>query len=362
VIPHFSVYDHLSIGVAITDTSFNIQLWNACIEDWTGWKREEVVNKSLFSLFPHLEERHYKARFDLLLETRAPVIFSWQVHGSFFPHRSDRERKRIQHVTATWITDPSGTPCILFSVEDRTEVSLRIKAARNKEKELQQAVKEKEFLMKELNHRVKNNLTMILGFISIQRDSFDDSRMIQALDDLDGRVRTFSALHEYLYKNDTADAISAPWYLEKVTGDLFVSMRKPGAKTELFLDVEPLFLKNKSALYIGLITVEALTNAVKYGMRSRTEGKVTVTLQTAQTKTGQGRIVLTIRDDGTGFTSQEIALAPAHPREMSKTESMGLKLIDILAREMGAKVERFNEKGAVICITFNPGIIAEQED
>ena len=344
---HFSVFDHLPIGVAITDVHFRVLFWNTSLELWTGWGRHEIIGESLLDRFPHLRETSYQARLDLLLETRSPLIFSHQLHGAFFPHRNPEENQRIQHVTVAFYSPAPDETSLIFSVEDRTELSLRIQTARIKERDLQQALKEKDFLMRELNHRVKNNLNMILSFIELQRGTTDDPVFLHGLDDLDGRIRSFSALHEALYRSDRADRIPLDQYLRSVTEDLFATMRRPHCKSELRYELESIAVRSKEALYLGLITVEALTNAVKYGIGKRDQGVVTIRCGHTEGERGKRGLILSIADDGPGFPES---------RSPHTADSLGLRLIETLAEELGAQLRRYNNPGAVISLTFSSDI------
>lgn len=344
---HFSVFDHLPIGVAITDLNFRVLFWNTSLEQWTGWGRHGMIGVSLLDRFPHLREKPYHGRLALLLETRSPLIFSHQLHGAFFPHRRTAEDQRIQHVTVTFYSLSSDESSLIFSVEDRTEVSQRIQAARMNERELQRALEEKDLLMRELNHRVKNNLNMILSFIELQRGTTADPVFLHGLDDLDGRIRSFSAIHEALYRSDRADWIPVDQYLRSVTEELFATMRRNGCKSELRYELENIAVRSKEALYLGLITVEALTNAVKYGIGKRETGMVTIHFGHTETGKGKRGLILSIADDGPGFLE---------PRSPHTADSLGIRLIEILAGELGAQVRRYNHQGAVISLTFSTDI------
>ncbi len=317
------------------------------MELWTGWGRHEMIGESLLDRFPHLREKTYQSRLDLLLKTRTPLIFSHQLHGSFFPHRRVGENQRIQHVTVTFYSPSPDETSLIFSVEDRTELSQRIQTARIKERDLQGALKEKDFLMRELNHRIKNNLNMILSFIELQRATTDDPAFLHGLDDLDGRIRSFSALHEALYRSDRADRIPVDLYLRNVTEELFATMRRPNCASELRYELESIAVRSKEALYLGLITVEALTNAVKYGIGSRNSGVVTIRWGHVETGNGTRSLMLSIADDGPGFPE---------PRSPHTADSLGLRLIETLAEELGAQVRRYNHGGAVISLTFSTDI------
>ncbi len=345
----FSAFDLVSIGVAVTDTSLRIRFWNTCLEDWTGRSRESVLDRPLADVLPQFAEKQYQSRLALLLESGAPLIFSHQLHGSLFTGRETPLQERVQHTTVTSFRDPENIPYLLFSVEDRTEVSLRTRSARQElelrvktEKALRNALAEKDFLMKEINHRVKNNLNMILSIIDLQRSAADSDAFSQGLNDLEGRIRTFSSLHEALYRQDRADLIAMDDYLHRVCDDLFHSLRAPGSRARLICSVAPLELPPRLALHIALLTVEALTNSIKYGIAGREDGAVSVSLDVRDG--GEARLV--IEDDGPGFANPDAA-----PRQ----SSLGMSLLGIFAEELGGRLTLENAPGARVSVQFSIG-------
>jgi len=342
----FDLLDHVPLGVVVCDEELQAFFWNTCIEDWTGIRREEIVGKPVGSFFPRLNTERYRTRLKLLIEGGPPVIFSYQLNGCVFPHRDPKRIERIQHVTATNFLGKDGKRYILLAVEDRTEVSARIRAARQElakrietEAVLRKSVEEKENLMRELNHRVKNNLNMILSLINLQKDSAQEGPMREALDDLDGRIRSFSVLHEAMHKQDASAMIRIDEYLEKIIRELFESLKPPFSTAGLTMDIAQLELPFHTALYLGLIASESLTNAVKYGLGSYGDG--TVSIKLAKTPSGGE---MSITDNGPGFPQ---GFDPAGG------ESLGVKLIQLLTEELGGKARFESAPGARIVVTFN---------
>lgn len=344
----FSLFDHVPVGVIVCDEEMNTCFWNVCIEDWTGIRRSEIIGKPLVSFFPRFATDRYRERLKLLIAGGPPVIFSYQLNGCVFPHRDSMRIERVQHVTATSFTEKDGKRYVLLAVEDRTEVSSRIRAARlelakriETEQVLQKSADEKEYLMRELNHRVKNNLNMILSLISLQKDSAVSGPMRAALDDLDGRIRSFSVLHETLHKRDASATIRIDEYLETIVRELFESMKPAYSTAELRIDIQPVELPFQTALYLGLIASEALTNAMKYGLKPSGDGTVSISLA----GNGSGG-VLRVTDDGPGFPQGF---------DPEKGDSLGIKLIRLLAEELGGEAEFESVPGARISLEFNTG-------
>jgi two-component sensor histidine kinase len=264
--------------------------------------------------------------------------------------------ERVQHITATFFLDKDQDHLALLAVEDRSEVSARIRSARQElakrietEETLRKAIAEKEFLMRELNHRVKNNLSMILSMISLQQETVESESFRSTLEDLDGRIRSFSLLHEMLYKSPDTTNIRLDIYVGNIVREMFESLRNPDSGAVLETEIEAIELPFQSALYLGLIASEALTNAIKYAINNRSGGFITISVKALP----EGLIELRVRDDGPGFKP---GLDPM------SGDSLGMKLIRLLATELKGKLS-FNtaddssaNSGVELLVRFSTGI------
>lgn len=339
----FSAFDYLPIGCAVTDVDFVIRFWNIRMEAWTGWKKEDMIGCSLLEKFPRLQMKHYQSRLSLFLETHIPMVFVHQLNGTLFPHRENKKYNTIHHVTVTWFEMFQQEPLILFSVEDRTELSQRIQLARREELELQRTIKEKEYLMQEMNHRIKNNLNMIRSLISLQKDIVEDQQFQQYLEDIEGRVLSFAKLHEILSKNTVVDTIHLGSYVTDLANELFASLVNTQSRAELHIHTDDLEVSSKIAVSMGLIITEALLNAIKYGIGNRNEGQIILSLKTYELEEHSHKVCITISDDGPGFSDPD---NPFH------SNSLGLGLIEMFATQLKGEFKRYNKNGAVVEIGF----------
>ena len=348
----YALFDHVPLGIIVCSGEQTVRFWNSCMEDWTGISRQEISGKTLPSFFPRLSEARYRKRLDLLLEGGPPTIFSYQLNGCLLPHRDPHRLERVQHITATSFPGKDQERLALLAVEDRSEVSARIRSARleltkriQTEETLRKAISEKEFLMRELNHRVKNNLSMILSMISLQQETIESESFRSALEDLDGRIRSFSLLHEMLYKSPDTTNIRLDIYIGNIVREMFESLRNPDSGAVLETEIEALELPFQSALYLGLIASEALTNAMKYALDNRGAGFIAISVKALP----EGAIELRVRDDGPGFRP---GLNPM------LGDSLGLKLIRLLTTELKGKLS-FNtgdKSGVELIVRLSTGI------
>lgn len=321
--PSLSVLDRIPAGIFLADSGLTVRYWNPCMEDWTGIPAAEITDRALDSLFPAFREPGLWIRIRQVFERRTPVVLTYRLHGNLFPNRDPDRLERVYHTTIAYLEAPD--PLAIFSLEDRTEVSARIREAREEldrrmeaEARLREALREKDMLFQEIHHRVKNNLNTVASLIRLQLDSVRDETARSQFRDLESRIESFSALHETLYRAQVYDRVDAAEYLSTVTAQLRTSLGLGEVSVALTLD--PLNLATKRALHLGLALAELFTNAVKYG--GADDGELSIALE----RTSPGRARLSVEDRGAGLPEGFDA---------SRADSLGLRLAGIMADQLG---------------------------
>ena len=207
------------------------------------------------------------------------------------------------------------------------------------EKALSRAVTAKEALLKELHHRVKNNLQVISSLLMMQSESMQDPALAQALKESQKRVECMALIHERLNREDGLDSVDFCEYAGALTRDLFYSYGADQAEVRLRLDLCPVVLPVTQAIPCGLILNELVTNALKYAFPSGRAGELAVTLASG----GDGLVKLTVTDDGIG-------LPPGF--DWTQSQSLGLRIIHILTRQLDGTIYQQPGSGASFCLTF----------
>ncbi len=182
-----------------------------------------------------------------------------------------------------------------------------------KTRELSTALRQKELLFKELHHRVKNNLQLILSLMRLQNDSYECDKDDTFLNQLEGRIRAIARTHEMLYQNNEAETVDMEKYVNSYIDELKNSM--PKAKIAFESEIEA-SLPLKKAVYVGLVINELVSNALKHAY-GESAGRVHIAL-----KVVDNRYLLEVDDDGAGYDPKEIS-----PR------SLGLILVKSLIEE-----------------------------
>ena len=186
----------------------------------------------------------------------------------------------------------------------------------NKTKQLQESLKEKETLLKEIHHRVKNNLAMTINLIKLQKAKLRDEKSQEVLTDIQERIFTMELLHKKLYESKDLNSISMKRYISELVDDLHATYQID--KTiQRELDIDDIFLDIEQALPCGLVITETLINSYKYAFKGA-YGKVKISC-----KQVDGKIELIIQDDGVGLPEDF---------DIHTTKSLGLRLITSIVK------------------------------
>ncbi len=220
-------------------------------------------------------------------------------------------------------------------------VSIDISEQVRAQKELSSALAAKELLLKELHHRVKNNLQVISSLLTMQAECVQDAAAVRALQDSQERVQCMALIHERLNRDSVPDRLDFREYVETLTRDLFYSYGVDTERINLRFDVEPLSLGLNQAIPCGLILNELLTNSLKYAFPNGRRGEIVVKLTSGKDQL----VTLTVADDGVG-------LPPGF--NWKESQSLGLRIMSILARQLDGTVESQPGPGARFTLTF-PG-------
>jgi two-component sensor histidine kinase/CheY-like chemotaxis protein len=193
------------------------------------------------------------------------------------------------------------------------------------ERALVRSVREKEVMLREIHHRVKNNLAVISSLLHLQATTIHDERSAQALREAQDRVRSMALVHEHLYNSADLGAVAFGEYARTLATWIFQTYLTPAARIELVTASDPFHLSVEQAIPCGLILNELLTNALKHAFRGRDRGEVRVALGAAD-----GVCTVRVTDDGVGVP------AGADP---AAGGSLGVRLIELLSRQLDGTVE-----------------------
>jgi PAS domain S-box-containing protein len=205
--------------------------------------------------------------------------------------------------------------------------------------ELTATLKEREVLLQEIHHRVKNNLQVISSLMNLQLRSIKDPPTREALQEAQSRVKAISLIHEMLYQSKDYANVPFSEYARKLAANVFDVLGVAPGCVSLELAINEAALAVNKAIPCGLILNELITNALKHGFPNGRRGTVRVALG----KMGEGKLQLSVTDDGVGI--------PAG-LDIRQTKSLGMHLVHTLAEQLGAEVEIAREQGTSVRFTF----------
>jgi PAS domain S-box-containing protein len=301
------------------DNDLTITHWNKASEYLTGVTARDAVGRSLTEVFPELLGNQAEEICSQVIQKRGPQ--------SFLTEYSLGGARAIVEIR----TYPTRRGLSVF-LEDITQ-------RMNAEQQLKASLREKEALLKEIHHRVKNNLQIISSLLSLQSDHITNENAMEALRDSQNRVRSMAMIHEQLYSSGDLAKIDFSQYIKDLAAQLFRTYSVQARSIEVALDVEPVILEIDRAIPCGMIINELVTNCLKHGFTGRTQGIITVTLHREEA----GMIRFSVGDDGVGISPEvDIMNAP----------SLGLKLVRTLTDQLRGQMAVRREGGTRFEVTF----------
>jgi two-component sensor histidine kinase len=214
-----------------------------------------------------------------------------------------------------------------------------ITASKQTAAKILESLQEKEALLREIHHRVKNNLQVITSILNLQSGYITDPMALEVFRECQGRIRTMSLIHEQLYRSQGLARIDFKDYLESLVSLLLRSQTRLGLDVRTELKIQRIILDADTAIPLGLIANELVSNCLKHAFIGRTAGRVTISLDKQD---GRG-YELQVADDGHG-------LMPGFNPEQSP--SLGVRLVKILCGQIDGRLVFTNNPGAQFSVLF----------
>jgi two-component sensor histidine kinase/HAMP domain-containing protein len=220
-----------------------------------------------------------------------------------------------------------------------TSLEKEVAERKGAEEQARASLQEKEVLLKEIHHRVKNNLQIITSLLNLQTDQVKDTGTLRALRDSQARVRSMALIHEKLYQSKSLAKIDFGEYVQSLVNDLFRSYQRSLGVIELDVQVDEVALNLDYAVPCGLILNELITNALKYAFPNGRKGVLHIELRTELNQT----LHLRVADNGVGL--------PAG-LDVFTSKSLGLQLVNSLVAQIGGTLAVESGEGAGFLVSF----------
>ena len=279
----------------------------------------------------------------------------------FFPLRVTAEDERIglnvsEHGATTELLDmfrtmdsqaKTGDMSLRVPVEPFTEVgqiaeryNWVMEALQKEAAKTESSLQEKELLLREIHHRVKNNLQVISSLLSLQSRSSKDEQAIEMAKESQNRIKVMALIHEKLYRSKDFANVEFNDYIKNLVNDLFASYKVSSSRISLKMDIENISLGIDTAIPTGLIINELVTNCLKYAFSKDTEGEIRISLRSLE----DGQNELIVSDNGVGIPEN---------LDIKKAESLGLRMItNLTERSLHGKVNINRDNGTEFQIIF----------
>jgi PAS domain S-box-containing protein len=244
-----------------------------------------------------------------------------------------RQNGELRHVHGRGQYSNGPGQCFAGTMLDITE-------QKQAQEALQQSLEEKEVLLKEVHHRVKNNLQVISCLLNMQAGSVMEEQAANALRESERRVMAMAVIHERLYGHKRMDRINFKEYAELLTEDLIVSYAPSGSQLEAEYSMAPIELNIDQAIPCGLILNELVTNAIKYAYPAGEIGRILISLR----QDADRMVTLSVADEGRGLPEQF---------DWRKSKSLGITIVNLLSKQLGGTVNyQSSSAGTLFTVKF----------
>jgi PAS domain S-box-containing protein len=311
------ILESISDGFIVLDNDLVLTYFNKAAEELMGRKSEDVTGRPLLEAFPEVKGSIFEKKFAEALKERRPLSFE-----TFFdvePYRNWYDVRVFPH--------HEGISVYFLVTTERKEREDRIKAS----------LKEKVVLLREIHHRVKNNLALVNSLLSLQSARADNEHRVM-FEDLEARVRSMALAHERLYLSESLERLDLEDYVGGLVDHLVGSLPL-GTPIELRKEIEDLSLNLDTAIPLGFILTELISNCLKHAFPETRTGVIMISLRSA----GEDAFELVVRDNGVGMPDD---VHPAHP------ESLGLDLVNAFVNKLKGNMEIIRDRGTLVRLRF----------
>jgi len=314
------------LGIAFSDFSGRKIEANDAFLDLIGYTREDLqADRIPWNLMTPSEYRHLDAHAEGEL----------QANGVCLPFEKEYLRKdgrRVPVLIGVARLEDSLDQCVGFAVD--------LSERRRLETQLRASLQEKEVLLKEVHHRVKNNLQIVASLLDIQANTIEDLSLRALFDDSQQRIQSIALIHESLCESgDVVAQVRAADYLPRLSQQLFEAYRPAGDHFIMRVDAEPMWLEVSTTIPCGLLVTELITNSFKHAFPDGLGGEIHLTLR----QDPPGTCVLIIRDTGVGLPED---------LDIRATTSLGWQLVGLLTEQLGGTITLESHGGTTVTITF----------
>lgn len=309
------------------DSEGNFNFVNSASEEILGFSPEELVGTSfVLHVLPEKVEETVQIHSDV-------------IHGKSFDNFDLTMIKKdgsLTHLSAKAYPMHDVDGNIVGCTGTATDITHILEY----QQKLEISLKEKEVLIKEIHHRVKNNLAVISGLFALQAMNMEDEKVIQVFNESQARIKSISTIHEKLYQTNLFTSIEMKSYLKDLLEDIAKTFKQVGKEIEIILKGDEVTLNVNQAVPFGILANELITNSFKYAFPGELNGSITLDLRKKKRE-----VIFTVQDSGIGLPDDF---------EKMKKGSLGMTLIVSLADQLDGEVNWTSHNGTHFELRFTP--------
>lgn len=312
--------------ISIHNTQGLVQYVSPSCELLLGYKPLEIIGKNCFHVVHPQEQKFVEESYSKLLKTNESLTIEFRIM------KKDGSYLWVETTSKKIVDENSELIQIIATSRD---ISLR----KDVEEELKKSLEEKKMLIREVNHRVKNNLMVISSLLNLQARYIDNEEAKQILEDSQNRARSMALVHERLYKSSDLKNLNFGEYATSIATDLLRGHQNKNKSIKLELSLEDIPLDVNISIPLGLILNELVVNSLKHAFREDTLGTIKISLNRKE----DDYIVLEVSDNGKGLPESF---------DINYINSLGFEIVNTLVRQIAGELNIKSENGTHIKIEF----------
>ncbi|MHA1195632.1 MAG: histidine kinase dimerization/phosphoacceptor domain -containing protein [Promethearchaeota archaeon] len=301
---------------------------NKSISNIFGYSIEELLSWTLKTLMQHIHPKDLEKTIKKCKDVLEDKIISFQ--SDIRIRQKNKNYLYIRQYVKK--INFQGKPALHINIINITE-------QKKNELLLESSLEEKEILLKEIHHRVKNNLQVISSLIVLEEQNIKDEKVINIFKDLQSHIKAMALIHEALYKSENLNKIDISKYIKDLVDNLFKAYSENSKNVKFYLNIDNIDFNLDRAIYCGFIINELVSNSLKYAFSKNEGGKIIISLN----KTMDNRVLLDVYDNGKGF-----------PKDIdcNNLNTIGLNLVSTITKQMNGTIQIKKNNGTHIMITW----------
>jgi PAS domain S-box-containing protein len=324
-----SIVAILADALLLVDPGGKIVAINPATSELLGYAQSELTGQPLEMILAREETASFeRARLEQLSTASS-------IHDSEATFVTKQARRIPVSLSASVVKDQAG------ATQGTVYVGRDLTRRKQTEAQIRASLREKNVLLQEIHHRVKNNLQITASLIMLQSRSIRNEQVLKTLGESQNRIQSMALIHETLYQSENLAQVDLARYVQKLAAHLFRSYDVDPGTISLQINAGSVLLSIDAVVSCGLIVNELISNALKYAFPGDRRGKICIDLHPGH----DGQLILVISDNGVGLPAEV---------EFREAKSLGMRLVNMLTEQLEGTVELDRSAGTTFRIAFSP--------